>query len=302
MKDWWLDAVAGEDSWESIVIQRGENFQAALPYVKFKKKGFSYVGMPHLTQYLGPWFNDTGATEDKRLSREKELCNEIINKLPKCSCFEQNFNVEISNWLPWYWKNYRQTTRYTYQLDLSLGGNRLWGDLSGNIRREINKAKNRYSLKVKEGSIKDFIYLYEKTFERQAMSLPYTKDFLNNFDKKCLKQKSRKILIAKDAESKIHSAIYLVWGKNITYYLMGGSDPKLRNSGSMSLLMWEAIKFSMEESQIFDFEGSMLEPIEKYFRAFGAKQVPYFAVKKVTNPFLSLLFGTKEFLKKKKCF
>src|SRR5919106_2186938 len=58
-------------------------------------------------------------------------------------------------------------------------------------------------------------------------------------------------------------------------YLMGGSDPRLRTSGAMSLLMWEAIKFAGQVARRFDFEGSMLQPVERFFRAFGARQVPY---------------------------
>jgi hypothetical protein len=42
--------------------------------------------------------------------------------------------------------------------------------------------------------------------------------------------------------------------------------------------MWEAIKFASTVTKRFDFEGSMIEPVERFFRAFGAKQTPYFAL------------------------
>jgi len=54
-----------------------------------------------------------------------------------------------------------------------------------------------------------------------------------------------------------------------------GADPRLRSSGAQSLLFWEAIKLASEKNLKFDFEGSMIEPIERVFRAFGATQVPY---------------------------
>ena len=59
------------------------------------------------------------------------------------------------------------------------------------------------------------------------------------------------------------------------YDLMGGSDPSLRTSGAMSLLMWEAIKFAGQVTRRFDFEGSMLQPVERFFRAFGGRQVRF---------------------------
>ena len=70
---------------------------------------------------------------------------------------------------------------------------------------------------------------------------------------------------------------------------MGGADPRLRNSGANSLCMWEAISFSSTVSEQFDFEGSMLEPVERFFRAFGARQVPYFEVTKINSRLFKLL-------------
>jgi hypothetical protein len=33
---------------------------------------------------------------------------------------------------------------------------------------------------------------------------------------------------------------------------------------------------------VFDFEGSMLRPVERFFRAFGGRQVPYLHVSRAT--------------------
>lgn len=69
---------------------------------------------------------------------------------------------------------------------------------------------------------------------------------------------------------------------------MGGSDPDLRNSGANSLCMWEAIKFASTATKAFDFEGSMIEPVERFFRAFGARQKPYFQISKINSPFVKI--------------
>ena len=53
------------------------------------------------------------------------------------------------------------------------------------------------------------------------------------------------------------------------------------------MLIWEAIKHAVAQgSEVFDFEGSMIEPIEGAFRSFGARQVPYFAVQGSTSRYL----------------
>jgi hypothetical protein len=56
----------------------------------------------------------------------------------------------------------------------------------------------------------------------------------------------------------------------------------------MSLLMWEAIQRSSRSSKEFNFEGSMLEEVERFFRGFGAKQVPYFIIKKTNSRILKI--------------
>lgn len=69
---------------------------------------------------------------------------------------------------------------------------------------------------------------------------------------------------------------------------MGGEDPELRNSGAGILLIWEAMKFTFEVLKLnrFDFEGSMLEPVERVRRDFGAIQTPYFAISKSNSKLL----------------
>lgn len=68
--------------------------------------------------------------------------------------------------------------------------------------------------------------------------------------------------------------------QHTVYYLLGGGDPELRTSGATSLLMWEGIRWASEQGKQFDFEGSMVEPIERFFRSFGARQIPYFGIEK----------------------
>jgi hypothetical protein len=51
---------------------------------------------------------------------------------------------------------------------------------------------------------------------------------------------------------------------------MGATQARLRNSGCSSLLMREAIRFASSVTEGLDCEGFMAEPIERFFRGFGA--------------------------------
>ena len=56
----------------------------------------------------------------------------------------------------------------------------------------------------------------------------------------------------------------------------------------MPLLLWEAIQFSSDVTRKFNFEGSMIKSIEKFFRAFGGRQVPYLEITKTNSILIKL--------------
>ncbi|NUN07503.1 MAG: GNAT family N-acetyltransferase, partial [Bdellovibrio sp.] len=157
------------------------------------------------------------------------------------------------------------------------------------IKSDIKKATSRFSVNVDlNGSLEDFISLSNKTFARQNLKPPYSDELLEKLDKVCEEKECRKILIAKDSDGAPHAGAFLVWDRESAYYLIGGGDPSLRKSGATSLCLWEAIKFSASVTKSFDFEGSMIQPIEKFFRAFGGTPTPYFYVTKTSSKMLKL--------------
>lgn len=293
---WWLDAVA-PNQWNEVTVERGGKVVARLPYVIRKRKGFTILSMPQLTQTLGPWLRPSKAKYAKQLSEQKDLMTELIQKLPSFSYFCQNFHYSITNWLPFYWQGFEQTTRYTYVLEDLSDSQRIWEGMLPKIRTDIKKAQNRFVLQIRTDlGVDVFLDVNELTFTAQGMKLPYTRDFVRRLDHACEAYNARKVFFAQDKEGRIHAAVYIVWNEDSAYYLMGGSDPELRNSGANSLCMWEAIKFAATVTKRFDFEGSMIEPVERFFRAFGARQVPYFQITKDNRPLAikCLLTGKKE--------
>jgi hypothetical protein len=66
----------------------------------------------------------------------------------------------------------------------------------------------------------------------------------------------------------------------------------------MDVIQYESIKFALEHNKAFDFEGSMIESIEKYFRSFGSFQKPYFNISKVNSKLLKIRSLVKEIIKK----
>ena len=126
-------------------------------------------------------------------------------------------------------------------------------------------------------------------YKENGDSYTIPKQLLINAFNFCKTNKTGELIAAKDANGNIHSILFYVWDKTTAYYLHGGTYNDYKTSGSMSLLLWEAIKRSSKIVKQFNFEGSMVESIERYFRAFGGKQAPYFEIKKTDSKLLKLL-------------
>ncbi len=295
-KDWWLDAVCGEDNWDVALVEKGGNIVATMPYyIRTNKIGLKLMVQPQLTQTLGPWISyPQNQKYEKKLSFDKQIINALLEQLPQYDYFAQNFHYSITNWLPFYWKGFQQTTRYTYVINDLADLDLIWKGTQENIRTDIRKARNRFNIQVKTNlDIEQFLAINELTFTRQNMSLPYSSQFVKRLDEACQVHKARRMYFAEDEKGQIHAAIYIVWDDNSAYYLMGGGHPELRNSGATSLLMWEAVQFAATVTRKFDFEGSMIESVERFFRGFGAKQVPYFAVSNMSRRMAPLYYGRK---------
>lgn len=298
-RDWWLDAVCdGAENWDVAIVEKGGKVVASMPYYVKHKRGFTVLTQPPLTQKLGPWLRPSKANYSKELAEQKDLMQSLIDQLPSFDHFGQNINHQITNWLPFYWRGFSQSTNYTYILPDLSDDNLIWSGLQTNIRTDVRKAEKRFQLTVRDDvGLDDFLILNKLTFGRQGKSLPYSEELVRRLDAACEKHHCRKIWIAEDPEGQHHAGIYIVWDEESAYYLMGGSDPALRNSGASSICMWYAIKHAASVTQSFDFEGSMMEPVERFFRAFGSVQTPYFSISKTPSFLLRMRNAMNQIIK-----
>jgi hypothetical protein len=279
---WWLDAVA-PGGWEEATVEQGGETVARLPYVVRGRGRMRVLTQPPLTATLGPWVAQPArANAAKAAGAEQELLAALEAKLPPAQAFRQSFSPTVLGALPFFWAGYRLELRYTYRLENSASEEALWDGLSGNVRGHIRKARKLVEVREDLG-LDRFYSVWAKTFERQGLHAP---DFgrLERIEAACGPRGARTMLFAQDETGQIHAVAYVVWDRHGAYYLLSGGDPELRRSGAQSLLLWEAIVRARSTTDVFDFEGSMLKPVERFFRDFGGRQTPYLHVSRATGP------------------
>jgi len=295
-RDWWLDAVCGRENWDVAVVEDHGQIAACLPYHFVKRRGRTEILMPKLTPSLGPWVRyPEGMKPANRLSLEMDMYSRLIEALPPFLRFNQNFHYSVTNWLPFYWKGFRQMTRYTYVIDDLTDSDEISHNLRKKRKETIKKAEKEFTV-VESDDLRKFYELNKQPFDKQDVSVPYTYDLLSELDSSCRLHRSRKMLFALDKDDQVHSALYLVTSPRSTTALMSGLDPQFKGDGSTSLLFWEALKMSALVSREFDFEGSMLRHVESVLRSFGGRQAPYFTIWKTDSRMLRTVDGAREVL------
>ena len=284
---WYLDACAEGGAWDVVLAEEKGRVVGALPYFYKQKGPFRYVTMPMFVKMLGPYLLPEFRGQ---LLKEHELLGQLIEQLPDFAAFKQNFYPTATNWLPFYWRQYRQTTYYTYRLHALGDVARLEAGLSTGIRRDIRLARQQVRV-VHDQPLEVFYRVNKLSFDRQRLAVPYSEGQFRRLDAALAAQQARQLFFAVDAQDRVHSVAYLMWDATTAYFLLAGDDPALRASGAGVLLAWECIRYAGEVLGLdcFDFEGSMLPGVERMRVRFGAVQTPYSFVWRYNSRLFELL-------------
>ncbi len=276
---WYLDVVW--PGWKAIVVTEKDQILAALPFSLSKKHGITYVFNPKFSQYVGLFF---GTIEKKNatltFALKKRLVKAVVEALPsEVKVFNVKFSPEFDYPLPFHWAGYELNTRYSYWLDNQADKQVLFKNFEERTRTYINKA-------VKTGlvvsSVEDIDAIVALTNERNTY--PLDEVLLKKLWAALHQQKKGTALEVRGADGRLHAGLIYQQFQHKIIHLFSAFDAELGNQGGMSLAIWKSIETAGPEVKIIDFEGSMLEPVENFFRGFGTRPVPYLQIKKNSFP------------------
>lgn len=297
-RSWWLRAVAPGQFWILVLRERGD-IVAGIPLHHKQRRGLRYVGMPKLTQTLGPLLSPSRSPKyHSQISREIELLESLIENLPPCDRFSMRCHFRLSNWLPFYWAGYDQTTKYTYVIEQLDDVDAVFDNMSSSYRNKIRKARRSGIEVLESGDIDTLLELNRKTFARQGLEPPYSEELVTRIDEACAKRGARRIFLTKDPKGRIHSGLFVVYDDKSMYNLIQGGDPELRHSGANILAIWHSIQVAQEVTQRYDFEGSMLKSVERVFRDFGGRQRRYFHITKTNSLTLNIARDMRSWIRR----
>ncbi|MEZ4772341.1 MAG: GNAT family N-acetyltransferase [Bacteroidia bacterium] len=269
--------------WKAVVVSQHNQWLAVMPFCQNRKWRYLYMPQPMFAQYWGICFVPMeNLSLRKQLLLKEEIIVKIIGQIQPHHLIIQNFSPDFDYPLPFHWAGFELKTRYTYHLDIRGELSALWQNTSLNIRRNIGKAEKAGLHIAPQTDGENLEKLFRVNRQHGHNIVGNDEESYRRVLQICeylIGSGKGKVLGVSTPEGKIIAAAVFAFFGEKTLYLMGAYHPEHADSGAGAMLMWKGIEVAKEKKHlIFDFEGSMIEGVEHFFRKFGAFPVPYLQI------------------------
>ena len=282
-KPWWLDAVCGANNWDVWLYKPNGIVEAAMPFYIENRNGYRYITKAPLTQNNGIIFKDISQYREAAKEKfEEKVINEACEYISSINVdvYEQQYQPEFTNWLPFFWNHYKAIVRYTYEIEDLTDMEKVWNNFDKNRRSKIKKGEKNANF-IETTDYVQFYVEHEKIFTKQGLKCPFSMDLWERLVKSCVQNDAGKMTLAVTNDGTPTSVSFVVWDERKLYRLLGGGVPEFQNLDTYSAITWHEMKLAHEKNLIYDFEGSVIKRIAKVNREYGAIPKPYFRIRKV---------------------
>ncbi len=294
MQAWWLDTVCTPEDkqWDVLLCEENGEIIGAMPYHIIKKWGFKIILQAPFAQYSGIWIDyPEDCKLHKRYSLEKRVMDNLIDQLETLNIlyYSQNFHYSFTNWQPFYWRGFQQTTRYTYILKNIADIDMIFNNISPRYRKNLRKCEKELTVDFNL-SAEEFYDLHKSSLAEKNDRIAYSKQLFLSIYQATIKTEQSKIIAVRDKNNNLLSAVFFVWDTNSGYNLITARTKIAKSNDALIYMIWQTIKYLNGKTKDYDFEGSMIEGVATKNQRFGAKQVPYFKISKSYSKLFSLAF------------
>ena len=259
-------------------------------YYEKRISGLKILLNPPYTPSIGPFYNSLAEKKVTKLNERREIIKTMAQYIDtqKAVIVSIQLSPGIYDNLPFFWKNYKVVPLCTYRINLLQDQEEIFFNFSPERRRNIKRALKDGILIEETSEVYILIDLVNKIFNRQNKKYPKTvmQKILERFPPG---GENAKLFVAYDSSVPV-STLYMIFDKNVSYNLIPAHNPEMSHSSAGALLVWHAIQESQKMGlKIFDFEGSMIPSIEKFFRGFGGDLTLYYRINKAWLPIEMIL-------------
>ncbi len=262
---WYLDVVA--NTWGVLVL---DDYKAVMPIPFRKKYGIKYVYPPLWTLQLGVF----GKGDIHLFIKEVEKHFSFI----ELRLHPGNILSETNQ----YKTNEKQILKINTNFDTS--------EFRKDRKKDLKKANQQNLVFKKSTNPRTFIELFKNNVGKRTQNIK-DKDYtiLKNLCEVLQEKRVGELFEVYDKDIMIAGAFILKHQQKATI-LFSATDFNNRDNGSNTFLITKIIETYKEEILEFDFGGSSMPSIAKYFKSFGAETITYPFLKINRLPFPFRLF------------
>lgn len=262
---WYLNAVCGS-RWQALVEKKDGRYVSVFPVPFRSFLGETSVVQPLFTQQLGLFC--TPESQHRNPAEYLEFLpqhyQQAVYQLPW---------AELS--LPSFW-NLR--ARPNYELSLQPEYAVLRQGYATNLKRNLKKASGANLSATADGNVETLLSLFKATKGQELNDLKarhYAK--LKTLCQHAQAAGAGQLWQVSQQGITLCTAFLLFSGDRITY-LFGASSATGRQLNAMAFLLDYVVQQQAGTSQTFDFEGSEVPGVAKFYANFGAQPVQYLSL------------------------
>jgi len=291
--------VFGSKSWLQVYDQRltlvgiykdERQLIGGFYFLNTTKFGFTFIKLPPYTPHCGLFFTSAGTNRSSVNNFSKEILTEVCTYISnqKSALTVLAFPSSIIDLQPFIWEKYKVVPNYTYRIDLSKSIEDIKSNFDSKNRNVINKAiKEEVVVEENKLSKEELFNFFNDSLSTTDANI-YTQELKNIFNQ--FSDNSNSFSVEARKNNELLGTVFCVYDKKVCYYLLGGVNKNSGVQGVNNLLVLKSIEKAKELGcATFDFEGSMLKGVEKFFRSFGPDLVPYYTINKGKLPIEMLL-------------
>ncbi len=253
----YLNAMAGK--WYGLIVN---DYELILPLPVKKKMGISYSYMPAFTQQLG-------------FIGQIDLLNaQVVFTLQQFIKYASPYlNFSNSKFAEEY--NCDKLNNYIINLNEPYLG--IKANYKKTILYSLNKASKLGLNYITDNNFETALQLY-KAYNQQNMAHVSATDYTNLKKLFITLQNNQQLLVRKvvDANNNLLSVAVLLKDKKRFYNIINVTPNIGRATESNYFLYDNILKELANQNRLFDFEGSDLPGVQKFYEKFGAINQPYF--------------------------
>lgn len=266
------------------IFDNDQKLVAAFYVYKTKMVGLTYYKNPPYTPHIGWCYKNKASNKANALTFDKNLISELADFISalKGGLYTLALPHHLTDTQPFIWKKFKTVPNYTYHLDLRLSTDELLQNMAADKRNSLKKAEKdgiQTSFTTDYAEVERLIL---KTFSRKQKSIDevFVKKILHDFA-----TPENSFAFVSSLNGTPISSAFCIFDKTTCYYLLGGYDNENKHQGAGVSSIWNAILHAKANGlTTFDFEGSMLPEVERFFRGFGGNLVPYYTINKAFLP------------------